>query len=320
MIWLFIEVNMKKYVFHLFFLLTLFVMVLCSSISVFAQEADDPLSIIRAAEEDVIDRLRESDYYKGLAGMLKVDLPADPEITEGNIVDAAISDMIAKFTAGGSYGVAQALSTEPKEEVAVDENDPVKSIEAEMIARLNAAEYFSLAKALMDKEAVEAEIIPTKDPEHIVSKYLDDPKDYPDGAVLQPDGTYRGLHAKFFNSYSYVLGGDENGITKEFQTGYIPNQRFNLDVVFENDGSTPWPKRIECRHVSNVGEYTGHTESAYVDRINNPVMPGDKCGFSFSAHGSENIGFTTFYYKLYDADSGSAIEGGDGYFSYDAHP
>jgi hypothetical protein len=53
-----------------------------------------------------------------------------------------------------------------------------------------------------------------------------------------------------------------------------------------------------------------------VDTSNNPVKPGDRLGFSISAHGSEELGWHTFYFQLYDAVSGVPIPGGYGYFSY----
>ena len=72
------------------------------------------------------------------------------------------------------------------------------------------------------------------------------------------------------------------------------------------------------RHVGNVGEYTG-TESVSIDRTYDPILPGERAGFTISAYGSENLGWTTFYFQLYDADSGTVIEGGQGSFSYNAY-
>ena len=43
-----------------------------------------------------------------------------------------------------------------------------------------------------------------------------------------------------------------------------------------------------------------------------------RCSFTVSSYGSENLGWTTFYFQLYDADSGSIIEGGQGSFTYHA--
>ncbi len=241
---------------------------------------------------------------------------------------------------------AQTLCADPDFIATVSAN-----VEPDIIDRLNAAEYYGIAGALSaGKESVEtAEPTPTPTAtplpetaadnaadadaevteeaaaadtasatvEPAAERVIDDAMDYWDGAVLQEDGTYRGLHAKFVNSYAYTLGGDD-GTEKEFKTEYTPNVRFNIDVVFENDGSVVWPAHIEMRHVGNVGEYTGHAESIYIDRTYDPVKPGDKAGFSVSCYGSENLGWTTFYFKLYDADSGSVIEGGEGSFTYHA--
>ena len=90
-------------------------------------------------------------------------------------------------------------------------------------------------------------------------------------------------------------------------------------MVFENDGTLVWPVHLEMRHVGNVGEYTGHAESVYIDRSDNPVKPGDRAGFTVSAYGSENLGWTTFYFQVFDADTGLPMEGGQGSFSYLAY-
>ena len=237
-------------------------------------------------------------------------LCADPDFMA--TVSANVEqDIIDRLNAAGYYGVAGALAA-GKESVETDEPTPTptatplpeSTVEtAEETAADTEVEVTKEASAAVETDGGEAE--------------YDDAIDYWDGAVLQEDGTYRGLHAKFVNSYAYTLGGDD-GSEKEFKTEYTPNVRFNIDVVFENDGSVVWPARIEMRHVGNVGEYTGHAESIYIDRTYDPVKPGDKVGFSVSCYGSENLGWTTFYFKLYDADSGSVIEGGEGSFTYHA--
>lgn len=151
------------------------------------------------------------------------------------------------------------------------------------------------------------------------ARVIDKPSDYVDGAVQQSDGTYRGLHAKFSNSYSYADGTAEDGVIRTFGSRYIPNQGFTIDIIFENDGSVIWPAQLELRHIGTSGEYTGHRESVYLDRSSNPVMPGDKAGFSVSAHGSEGLGWHTFYFQVYDALSGTPIEGGSGSYTYLAY-
>ena len=129
-------------------------------------------------------------------------------------------------------------------------------------------------------------------------------------------GPFPGLHAKFVNSYAYTTGeSDENG-GRVFSSEYIPNALFNFDVVFENDGTIPWPAQIEMRNTGSVSTYTGHRENAIVDTSADPVLPGERQGFTIAAHGSEELGWHTFYFQLYDAISGSIIAGGNGSFSY----
>lgn len=237
-------------------------------------------------------------------------LCADPEFIA--TVSAKVEqDMIDRLTNAGYYGVAAALSAgnETAEPTAAPAptSTPTPNAAVEETAETTAE---ATAEAAVDA----AEKVPAAtEGERVIDNALD----YWDGAVLQEDGTYRGLHAKQVSAYAYTLGGD-NGSEKEFKTEYTPNVRFNIDVVFENDGSVIWPARIEMRHVGNVGEYTGHAESVYIDRTYDPVKPGDRASFTVSCYGSENLGWTTFYFKLYDADSGSVIEGGEGSFTYHA--
>ena len=241
-------------------------------------------------------------------------LCADPDFMA--TVSANVEqDIIDRLNAAGYYGVAGALaagneSVETAEPTPTPTATPLPETAVETVTE-------TAADTDADVEVTEEAADASATVEPAGERIIDDASDYWDGAVLQEDGTYRGLHAKFVNSYAYTLGGD-NGNEKEFKTEYTPNVRFNIDVVFENDGSVVWPARIEMRHVGNVGEYTGHAESVYIDRTYAPVKPGDKAGFSVSCYGSENLGWTTFYFKLYDADSGSVIEGGEGSFTYHA--
>ncbi len=238
-------------------------------------------------------------------------LCADPDFIA--TVSANVEqDIIDRLNAAEYYGIAGALSA-GKESVETAEPTPTPT---ETPLPETAADNAADADAEVTEEAAAADTA-SATVEPAAERVIDDAMDYWDGAVLQEDGTYRGLHAKFVNSYAYTLGGDD-GTEKEFKTEYTPNVRFNIDVVFENDGSVVWPAHIEMRHVGNVGEYTGHAESIYIDRTYDPVKPGDKAGFSVSCYGSENLGWTTFYFKLYDADSGSVIEGGEGSFTYHA--
>ena len=225
----------------------------------------------------------------------------NPENMKAEIAAQVEADMIAKLEAGGFLGVAAALKIPlPGSAVSAPVIAPTATPAAP--AQAAAADTGSAAK-------------PT--PKPAGERVIDSIADYADGAVLQEDGTYRGLHAKQVSAYSYIVGGDEGGQVREFQNAYHSNIWFNVDVVFENDGSVIWPPHIEMRHIGNVGEYTG-TESVTVDRSMNPVKPGDKCTLTISAYGSECLGWTTFYFQLYDADSGSVIEGGYGSFTYHA--
>ncbi len=129
--------------------------------------------------------------------------------------------------------------------------------------------------------------------------------------------TYIGPHVKFVNSYAYKSGGSSGG-EHLYLSEYYPNEEFTVDVVFENNGNAPLPANLELRHTGNVGEYTGHTESAY--SYGKTVNPGERVGFSFAAHGSENIGDITFLFQLFDADTGNPVNGGFGSFFYVARP
>ena len=233
----------------------------------------------------------------------------NPEAMKATVVAEVEADLIEKFQSAGYLGLVAALSAPsantpepaeptpmPTEEVPAETEEPIITNDAKDEGSDSAS-----------SESTETQ-----------PRQIDSAADYWNGAVLQEDGTYRGLHAKQVNAYAYTIGEDENGVVKQFHTEYTPNVRFNVDVVFENDGSVIWPARIEMRHIGNVGEYTGHAESIIVDRSLNPVKPGDRCAFTVSAYGSENLGWTTFYFKLYDADSGSVIEGGEGSFTYHA--
>ena len=220
-----------------------------------------------------------------------------PENMKAEIAAQVEADIIAKLEAGGYLGVAAALKI------------PLSGSSAPAPA----VQETPVPEASSDGQPAAA-ASPTPLP--AAERVIDNIADYADGAVLQPDGTYRGLHAKQLSAISYIVGGDSNG-QRTFQNEYTPNVWFNVDVVFENDGSVIWPPRIEMRHTGNVGEYTG-TESVVSDRSMNPVKPGDRCSFTISAYGSENLGYTTFYFQLFDADSGSPIEGGYGSFSYTA--
>lgn len=233
----------------------------------------------------------------------------NPDAMKATIIAEVEADLIRKFDASGYVGLSAALSV------------PLEATDAPTAAQTAppATPAPDLLVSPDDSNTAANDTPKTEIAKDTENGYETNIADYYDGAILQEDGTYRGLHAKQVNSYAYTVGESEDGTYREFHTEFQPNVRFNLDVVFENDGSLVWPSRIEMRHTGNVGEYTGHTESVVIDRTANPVLPGDKCGFTISAHGSENLGWTTFYFQLFDADSGSVIEGGQGSFTYNAY-
>ena len=228
----------------------------------------------------------------------------NPEAMKATVIAEVEADLIAKLNAAGYVGVAGAIA-QPLQSTPEAAAGPVP--EAQLPAEIPFSEAASADPS-----------VPTPTPLPASERPIDDIRDYANGAVQQPDGTYRGLHAKQVNSYAYTIGEDENGVVKQFHTEYTPNVRFNLDVVFENDGSVIWPARLKMCHTGNVGEYTGHAECVEIDRTYDPVKPGGRAAFTVSAYGSENLGWTTFYFQLYDAVSGSPIEGGQGSFTYNA--
>ena len=231
----------------------------------------------------------------------------NPDAMKATIIAEVEADLIRKFDASGYVGLSAALSI------------PLETTEAPILTE-EAPAATPTTEADGSADGSEKTNNETAEPGQGTGKgYETNISDYYNGAILQEDGTYRGVHAKQVNAYAYTVGESEEGVIRQFHNEFQSNVRFNVDVVFENDGSLVWPSRIEMRHMGNVGEYTGHTESVVVDRSANPVLPGDKCGFTISAHGSENIGWTTFYFQLFDADSGSVIEGGQGSFTYNAH-
>ena len=222
----------------------------------------------------------------------------NPDAMKATVVAEVEADLIRKFTEAGYVGLAGALALSA-------ETDPV--MPGGILPQAT-----STPDAIVHTVSTAA---PTQAGPRVIETNI---AEYYNGAVLQADGTYRGLHAKQVSAYAYTVGEDEDGIVKQFHTEYTPNTLFNVDVVFENDGSLVWPPRIEMRWMDNVGEYTGHSPSVFIDRTDNPVMPGDQAAFTVSAYGSENLGWTTFYFQLFDADSGSVIEGGQGSFTYHA--
>ena len=224
----------------------------------------------------------------------------NPDAMKATVAAEVEADLIKKFTDAGYVGLAAALSVSQQEG-----EEPAAAAPVQPTATPTPAPEMPAAGTA----------VPEEDGPRLIETNI---ADYYDGAVLQEDGTYRGLHGKQVNAYAYTIGEDENGVVRQFHTEYTPNTRFNVDVVFENDGSLVWPPRIEMRHVGNVGEYTGHAESVYADRTYDPVKPGDRCSFTVSAYGSEVLGWTTFYFQLYDAESGSPSEGGYGSFTYHA--
>ncbi len=283
---------MKKY--QILLLAAIFALVLISASSVHPQLSID--------EQDAI-----------VEAVVKT---LNPDNMKAQIAAQIEADLIAKFNAAGFVGIAGALSV-PLE----GQSQPVTVIAAEPTATpaASSGQAGTVPTAASGTSAETASAVPAQG--SIVptpTRQWDDIKNFYDGAIQQEDGTWRGLHAKQVNSYAYAVGEDEDGVVRQFRTEFQPNKSFNLDVVFENDGSVVWPARVEMRMIGSVGEYTGHATSVVVDRTFDPVKPGDKAAFTVSAYGSENLGWITFYFQLYDADSGSVIEGGYGSFTYHA--
>lgn len=199
---------------------------------------------------------------------------------------------------------AQALTVQPQlspDEQSVIVNAVVQTINPEVLAA-------SIAQTVEAKvmENLGAAPAATMTPEAAAVNVAD--------SSATPE-SYVGVHAKFVNSYGYTVGGD-SGTEKTFETEYTPNTLFTFDVVFENDGTFNWPPMVEMRNTGSVSTYTGHRPNVIVDTSSNPVEPGERQGFSISAHGSEELGYHTFYFQLFDAQSGVPIPGGYGYFSY----
>ena len=226
----------------------------------------------------------------------------NPENMKATIAAEVMGEIIDRFTASGYVGLSAALMAGAEEGTA----QTAEPVQPTATATPTPEELTSADTAAVPGVSPTPRMIET------------DIADYYNGAILQEDGTYRGLHAKFVHSYAYAVGSDEDGHVREFSNAFTPNKWFNVDVVFENDGTLVWPPRIEMRHTGNVGEYTG-TESVSIDRTYDPILPGQRAAFTISAYGSENLGWTTFYFQLFDADSGSVIEGGQGSFSYNAY-
>ena len=238
----------------------------------------------------------------------------NPDNMKAQIASQIEADLIAKFNAAGYIGLAGAIAIPLPGQEAL----PAAAVEAGAADASTAAAEATPAADAGQAGTNQGIVLPTGLMDPTPTRQWDDVKNYYDGAVQQEDGTWRGLHAKQVNSYAYAVGENEDGVARTFRNEFQPNKTFNLDVVFENDGSVVWPPLIEMRLIGNVGEYTGHSTSVVVDRTFDPVKPGDKAAFTVSAYGSENLGWTTFYFQLYDAVSGSVIEGGYGSFTYHA--
>ena len=134
----------------------------------------------------------------------------NPDNMRATIIAEVEADLAAKFTAAGYVGVAGAISqgvpaaTEEPLPFPTEEPQPAET-EVPLISK----ETETAADSAVKPAALPAG-----------ERQIDDIHDFPEGAVLQPDGTYRGLHAKPVNSYAYTIGEDENGVVKQFHTEY----------------------------------------------------------------------------------------------------
>lgn len=221
-----------------------------------------------------------------------------------NVVDIVLNEKLP----GIQGNLQQQISTE----VGSLKSDISREVQQNIQSELGSIIAAEVAKQLQanPQTAPQPAAQPTEEPQQIQNPA-------PAPAAQPQNKTYNGPHVKFVNSYAYQVGGDEKG-AHTYKSEYYPNELFTVDIVFENDGNMALPTNLELRHTGNSGEYTGHTESAYAYGKN--IQPGQRVGFSFAAHGSENIGNISWSFQLFDADTGNAVNGGYGSFFYVARP
>ena len=112
------------------------------------------------------------------------------------------------------------------------------------------------------------------------------------------------LSAKFLYASTYP----------EYRFKYVPNEKFNIAIGFENTGTAAWEPGSILVLVGHVGEIHVQTEA----NLGRTVEPGEKVEFDLWAYAAELLGWHTYYFQLYDR-SGVAVEGGSAVFSYESY-
>ena len=116
----------------------------------------------------------------------------NPESMKATVVAEVKADLINKFYDAGYVGLAAALA------------DPLE--ESNEIPEMPAQTMTPTPEMLVNSDSTEPASATTPVPEITPTRLIETSiADYYDGAVLQEDGTYRGLHAKFVHSYAYAV-------------------------------------------------------------------------------------------------------------------
>ena len=100
----------------------------------------------------------------------------------------------------------------------------------------------------------------------------------------------------------------------EYRFKYVPNEKFNIAIGFENTGTATWEMGGMLVLSGYVGEIHVQTEAV----LGKNVAPGEKVEFDLWAYAAELLGWHTYYFQLYDR-SGVAIEGASAVFSYESY-
>ena len=100
----------------------------------------------------------------------------------------------------------------------------------------------------------------------------------------------------------------------EYRFKYVPNEKFNIAIGFENTGTATWEMGGTLILTGVVGEIHVQTEAV----LGKNVAPGEKVEFDLWAYSAELLGWHTYYFQLYDR-SGVAIEGASAVFSYESY-
>jgi hypothetical protein len=94
---------------------------------------------------------------------------------------------------------------------------------------------------------------------------------------------------------------------------YTPNEKFSVELGFENTGTIAWEpgSRLKLINFTGGGDITVQTEL----ELGHSVAPGEKAVFDLWAFGSEYLGVHQAVFQLY-SKSGVPIPGGVGVFAY----